>query len=51
MTKKISEWKPLTIRLNPETLARIDAVAAQRDLKRVDIIREALNRAYRSQAG
>jgi Ribbon-helix-helix protein, copG family len=47
---RISEWPAVRVSLNPRTLERIEAVAEQRSLSVSAVIREALDRAYRTEA-
>ena len=47
---RISEWPAIRVNLNPATLDRIEQTAEQRALSVSAVIREALDRAYRSEA-
>jgi hypothetical protein len=47
---RISEWPTGRLNVNPATLERIEATAEQRALSVSAVIREALDRAYRSKA-
>jgi hypothetical protein len=50
MKQKISQWPAVFVRVDPEVFARIEAEAAQRTLPASVIVREVLDRAYRSEA-
>jgi hypothetical protein len=45
---KITDWPEVRANLNPQTLERIEDAAEQRALSVAALIREALDRAYRS---
>lgn len=50
MRTRITEWPVVQANINPRTLERIEAQAEQRALSVATLIREALDRAYRSEA-
>jgi hypothetical protein len=47
---RVTDWPSVRLNLNPATLERIEAQAEQRALSVSAVIREALDRAYRSEA-
>jgi hypothetical protein len=47
---RISEWPRVRLTVNPRTLERIQARAEERALPVAAVIREALDRAYRTEA-
>jgi len=47
---RVTEWPMVRLNLNPATLDRIERTAEERALSVSAVIREALDRAYRSEA-
>ena len=47
---RISEWPSLRVNLHPRTLERIEDAAERRSLSVAAIVREALDRVYRTEA-
>jgi hypothetical protein len=47
---RISEWPSVRVNLNPLTLDRIEEAAERRSLSVAAVVREALDRAYRTEA-
>jgi hypothetical protein len=46
----ISQWPSIRVTVNPRTLDRIEEVAERRSLSIAAVVREALDRAYRTEA-
>jgi hypothetical protein len=47
---RVTEWPVVRLNLSPRTLERIEAQAEDRGLSVAAIVREALDRAYRTEA-
>ena len=50
MRQKISQWPAIFVRVDPKVFERITAEAERRTLPASVLVREALDRAYRTEA-